>query len=306
MEFWIYEYIDGLSPAEYHFQISLLFIFFCFLIFKIYKTYHRYRFISDTATSKIASAAQGYVELKGLGEMMPGIELVSPFSHRRCLWYQCIVEKRNTTGKYTGWSEQTNETSEDIFLLKDNTSECLIIPEGAFVIPSEENFWYGSSSHDKSRGPLKSWLMSRYIGFGSYRFTEKLITVADPLYAIGLFKSVEKNSELNNLSKQVNNLVDQWKKNPLKYLKKYDVDNNGKIQKQEWKLIRQSAIAKIRENQQQTFIHILKNTIEKNQPFIISALSEKQLLIRKFRIITLYLILCFVILIILINAIKYY
>ena len=305
MEFWIYEYIDGLSPAEYHFQVSLLFIFFCFLIFKIYKTYHRYRFISDTATSKITSAAQGYVELKGLGEMMPGMELVSPFSHRRCLWYQCIVEKRNTTGKYTGWSEQSNETSDDIFLLKDDTSECLIIPEGAFVIPSEESFWYGSSSHDKTRGRLKSWLMSRYIGFGSYRFTEKLITVADPLYAIGLFKSVEKNSELNNLSKQVNNLVDQWKKNPLKYLKKYDVDN-GKIQKQEWKLIRQAAIAKIRENQQQTLIHILKNTTEKNQPFIISALSEKQLLIRKFRIIMLYLILCFVILIILINAIKYY
>ncbi|MBT6549870.1 MAG: hypothetical protein HOM14_00785 [Gammaproteobacteria bacterium] len=305
MEFWIYEYIDGLSPAEYHFQVSLLFIFFCFLIFKIYKTYNRYRFISDTATSKITSAAQGYVELKGLGEMMPGMELVSPFSHRRCLWYQCIVEKRNTTGKYTGWSEQSNETSDDIFLLKDDTSECLIIPEGAFVIPSEESFWYGSSSHDKTRGRLKSWLMSRYIGFGSYRFTEKLITVADPLYAIGLFKSVEKNSELNNLSKQVNNLVDQWKKNPLKYLKKYDVDN-GKIQKQEWKLIRQAAITKIRENQQQTLIHILKNTTEKNQPFIISALSEKQLLIRKFRIIMLYLILCFVILIILINAIKYY
>ena len=148
--------------------------------------------------------------------------------------------------------------------------------------------------------------MSRYIGFGNYRFTEKLITVADPLYAIGLFKSIEKNTHSNTLSKQVDDLLDQWKKNPKKYLKKYDVDNNGKIQKQEWTLIRQGAIAEIREKQQQTFIHILKNTIEKNQPFIISVLSEKQLLTRKFRILSLYLVLFFIILIILINALKYY
>ena len=301
---WIDEYIKGLSSAEYHLQVSLLFIFLLFLIIRIYKTYHRYRFINDTATSKIASAAQGYVELKGLGELIPGLEITSPFSYRRCLWYQCIVEKKNRSGKYTTWSEQTNEVSDQLFYLKDNTAECVIIPEGAFVVPSEEIIWYGSSYQEKSRGKLKSWWFSRYIGFGSYRFTEKIITVAEPLYVSGLFKSIQKNSDLNSTEKQVEELIKIWKKESQKKLRQFDLDNNGKIQKQECKLVRKRAVEEIREKQQQYFVHIVKKSEEINQPFIISALSEEALKRKKLRILSIYLVLFCFLLITLITAIK--
>jgi len=302
---WINEYIKGLSSAEYHLQVSLLFIFLIILIVKIYKTYHRYRYINDTATSKIASAAQGYVELKGMGEFIPGLEITSPFSNRRCLWYQCIVEKKNRSGKYNSWSEQTNDVSDQLFYLEDNTAECVVMPEGALVVPSEELIWYGSSYQAKSRGKLKSWWFSRYIGFGLYRFTEKIISVAEPLYVSGLFKSIQKKSDINSTEKQVEELIKNWKKEPQKKLQRFDLDNNGKIQKQEWKLVRKKAIEEVREKQQQNFVHIVKKTIEKNQPFIISALSEEALKRKKLRILSIYLVLFFFLLITLIAAVKF-
>lgn len=301
---WIDEYIKGLSSAEYHLQVSLLFIFLLFLIVRIYKTYHLYRFINDTATSKIASAAQGYVEIKGLGELIPGLDITSPFSHRYCLWYQCIVEKKNRSGKYSTWSEQTNELSDQLFHLKDDTGECVIIPEGAIVIPSEEIIWYGSSYQAKSRGKLKSGWLSRYIGFGSYRFTEKIITVAEPLYVSGLFKSIEKNRDLNSFSNQVEELIKNWKKEPQKNLRQFDLDNNGKIQKQEWDLVRKQTIEEIRDKQQKSFLHIVQNTVENNQPFIISALSEEALKRKKLRNLSLYFVSFLFLLITLITAIK--
>lgn len=53
------------------------------------------------ATSKIRSASQGYVELKGSGEFMPGDDILSPFSGNRCLWYQCTVDRKQKQGKRT-------------------------------------------------------------------------------------------------------------------------------------------------------------------------------------------------------------
>ena len=301
---WIKQYLQGLSSAEYHFQITLLFLFLCFIFYRIYKTHHRYRFINDTPTSKIASAAQGYVELKGLGEMMPGLTTKSPFSGRSCLWYQCKVEIRKKTGGYKIWSEQSTELSDELFHLHDDTAVCVVIPEGADVIPSEEIYWYGSHYQAKYQGRLKSWWFNRYIGFGKYRFTEKLITVADSLYVIGLFKSVAKNSESETLRKEVNSLVDSWKKQPEKYLKSFDFDNNGKIQKNEWHKIRQYAVHKIRKRKQKFFYNTLQKPKEKNQPFIISTVSERQLLKIKYRNLTLYLLVFFLVLPIFIIALK--
>lgn len=304
MNSWVIEYIQGLSSAEYHLQITLIFLFLCFILYKLYKTYHLYRFINDTATSKISSAAQGYVELKGLGENFPGITTKSPFSGRTCLWFYCKIEKRQKTGKYKSWTEESVEISDELFKLQDDTADCVILPEGAEVIPSEENYWYGRNYQEKYKGRLKTSWLNRYIGYGNYRFTEKLITVADPLYIVGLFKSVEKNSESESFHKKVNSLIENWKLNPDKNLKVFDLDNNGKIQKQEWKIIRQYAVQEIRKQQQDLFINTVKKPKELNQPYIISALSEEQLLKIKYRKLIIYLIIFFMFFSIFIIALK--
>ena len=57
---------------------------------------NRLRAVRDTPTSKIASAAQGYVELIGHGEQFGDTQLLSGLRHLPCLWYRYKIERRDS------------------------------------------------------------------------------------------------------------------------------------------------------------------------------------------------------------------
>ncbi len=118
---------------------------------------------------------------------------------------------------------------------------------------------------------------------GDYRFRERLIRPATSLYALGEFRSFENTPNEETIAKQVEDLVRQWKLQPLRYLADYDLDGNGKIQKQEWKVIRNAArnqvLKKMHEQHQQQ--HLLLSPRDKRHPFILSAIPEKELVARK-------------------------
>src|SRR5689334_19630484 len=46
--------------------------------------FHRYRQVDDLPTSKIASAAQGYVELLGRSESIENAPVTAPLSQKQC------------------------------------------------------------------------------------------------------------------------------------------------------------------------------------------------------------------------------
>ena len=304
MEKWIADYLQGLSPAEFNFQISLLFLALGFLLFKTYQAHRRYRFVSDTATSRIASAAQGYVELKGLGELMPGDQILSPFSQRRCLWYQCIVERKKRHGKNTVWVEESNEISDHLFHLQDETGVCVVMPEGAHIVPSENHVWYGNHLAARQQAKHRAGRFSRYMGYGRYRFTEKLITIADALYVIGWFQTHQNIPSTRSISSQVESLLAKWKQQPAKYLKPFDLDGNAKIQQQEWKLIRSRAEQEVRKHYPTSVHHTISKPQQINHPFIISTQPEQQLLKRKRGLMLLYLVIFFLLLYVFLTAIK--
>ena len=52
----------------------------------------RKRTIQDIPTSRIRSAAQGYVELEGVCELMDGPPILSPLTGSQCAWYQYSVQ----------------------------------------------------------------------------------------------------------------------------------------------------------------------------------------------------------------------
>jgi hypothetical protein len=270
---WLSEYLYDLSPAEYNFFTLALFIGAIYSVYKIYQIHQRYRFIQDTATSRIASAAQGYVELKGLAELLPESNITSPFSQRKCVWYQCKIDVKQTTGKRSHWIEESNRISEEIFLIKDDTGACIVIPEDALVIASHQRVWYGNALQ-ASHLNAKSSGFSSLIGLGNYRFTEKMIFVADPLYVIGDFESVRKNI------------------------------NEQSIQKQEWSKIKQHAEMKVMQQHQQAVINTIRKPNEKNHPFVISTISEGELLRNKRLSLTLYVMLFLVMLTVLISMIN--
>ena len=72
--------------------------------------------IGGTPTSKIVSAAQGYVELVGRALPHPGDALRSRFALLPCVWYQYTVEQREQDGK---WHRTESGLSDDSFLLDD-------------------------------------------------------------------------------------------------------------------------------------------------------------------------------------------
>lgn len=273
--------IQGLSASDYGIAFALLAGLLLFLIYYSYRTYSRYRFMDATATSKIRSAAQGHVEVKGLGELMPGDSIVSPFSGSRCIWYHCTIDRKRRHGKRTTWTNISDECSHHLFRIVDETGECIVDPDDAHVVPELDVTWYGGDI-DRSRYPPKTTQLLS-LGFGNYRFRERLIRPATEVYALGWFRTVYSDTPDELVSKQVEDLVRQWKIQPARYLRDFDFDANGKIQDDEWKAVRTAArsavLAQMRRQKREH--HVISRPADRGQPFILSAQTEEELVGRK-------------------------
>ena len=120
---WLKHEVGGMSSQDYAALVGLLLFVFVALLVFAYGAFKRYRSMDATATSKIRSAAQGYVELKGLAELLPNDVIVSPFSNSRCVWYHCTIDKQQRSGKRTSWSNIVDLCSEDLFRIVDETGD---------------------------------------------------------------------------------------------------------------------------------------------------------------------------------------
>jgi hypothetical protein len=278
---WLEFEILELPRMEYLVLIGVLTVAFAFLVYYSFRVIKRYRFIDGTATSLIRSAAQGHVELKGLGEWMPNDAIYSPFSERRCVWYHCTIDKRKRSGKRTTWTNISDQRSSHMFRLVDDTGDCIIDPDHAHVIPEVDITWYGHSPDYRKRGPDKpAWLR---FSLGNYRFRERLLLPASTLYALGWFRTVHSNPSDEFIARQVDELVKTWKLQPERYLRDYDLDQNGKIEKREWSVIRAAARKQVlgRLNSEKKEHHVMSRPRNRRQPYILSATPEDELISHK-------------------------
>ncbi len=168
-----------------------------------------------TPTSRIASAAQGFVEL--LGEAKPyGTHILGKYSNQPCLWYRYVVAKKNHKNEWR--TEETGE-SDASFMVDDGTGHCIIHPRGAEIITHHKKIWR----------------------VGNRRYTEWKILERDEIYALGEFKTEGGSTTAvtqNDLMKQV---LNEWKTNNVDLLKRFDLDNSGFLDMDEWMLARQAA-----------------------------------------------------------------
>lgn len=176
----------------------------------------RYRMVSDTPTSKIASAAQGYVELFGRGEQHDGYTLTSRLTGLPCLWFRYIIEQKDNDNN---WNAVDSGMSDDTFVLNDSSGKCLIDPEYAEIITTRKQIWYKDG----------------------YRYTEWLLLSRDPLYAIGEHVTLGGANADLNLKEDVNQLLAEWKKNKPGLLQRFDLNKDGEIDVKEWELARLQA-----------------------------------------------------------------
>lgn len=171
--------------------------------------HRRYRQIHDLPTSKVASAAQGYVELLGRGRLIDNAIIHCPVSHTPCCWYRYTVEEQNNDDK---WNTVDEGSSVAHFLLVDDTGACVVSPDGAEVVTSHNKSWRD----------------------GRMRYSEWLLLPEATLYAIGEFTTQTANApSVSEEREDVSHLITDWKKDRENLLKRFDLDQNGMISQKE-------------------------------------------------------------------------
>src|SRR6266568_3390576 len=118
-----------------------------------FKAWRRNRIIEDTPTSRVRSAAQGYVELSGRGILPADSKNKGPLTGMPCTWWRYKIEERGYSRRSPAWATVDSDTSCEPFLLDDGTGQCLIDPRGADVFPGATNVWYGPGPWPQGRIP---------------------------------------------------------------------------------------------------------------------------------------------------------
>lgn len=218
-------------------------------------TLRRRRAIADTPTSRVASAAQGYVELCGSGKPLDYPPLLSALTALPCLWYRFVIEKKSANGK---WQTVSSGESEVSLILDDGSGRCVVDVEGAEILTRHKETWVKDG----------------------HRHNEWKLLVNDPIYALGEFRSLGGSTLELDAKADINALLDQWKGDQRTLLERFDLNADGGIDVTEWALARQAArraVEKLhREARAEAEVHTLRRPAD-GRLYLISNLDPEQI-----------------------------
>ena len=219
--------------------------------------YRRFRQIHDLPTSRVASAAQGYVELFGRTELLPGELLVSRLSRTPCCWFSFEIEEKGSDDK---WNTLDSGSSVAHFLLVDDTGQCVISPDGAEVLTHNHKVW---EQLDR-------------------RFTEWLLLPKSVIYALGEFSTTTAGAVAAGEQRaDVGALLAEWKQDTQGIRERFDLDRDGKINLKEWELARLQARREVRTRQVEVHsrsvegVHLLRKPRDGRLFLLASELPDK-------------------------------
>ncbi|MBK7547657.1 MAG: hypothetical protein IPI20_07370 [Rhodoferax sp.] len=138
----------------------------CHRVFAWVSTHGRARAIAELPTSRIGSAAQGYVELYGRASVDPDNLITSPFSGVSCIWYRCRTYSKDNNDRE--WREVSCNVSEATFEIRDPTGACRVDPDHAEVMGPEVRTTYS----------------------GGYKQVEEMLFGGGLIYVLGEFSTV--------------------------------------------------------------------------------------------------------------------
>lgn len=233
-------------------------------LFALYFAFHflrKTRIMENTPTSRIRSASQGFVELEGVTRQIGNTLATSPLTETKCLWWFYKVEKRVKSGKNSyRWQTEREGSSTEFFYIEDSTGRCAINPAGAEVVAVHEKVW-------------------RQLG---KRYTEKYLHPNEALYALGLFKSRNVVTDTRDQERAAEETLLRWQQDSERR-QQLDSDGNGILSEKEMLAARQAALAEIHHEQSliaNEGLHTLSKPGVKSQPFILSAITQEQLVKR--------------------------
>lgn len=183
-------------------------------LFGLWRSLRHARLVDDTPTARIASAAQGYAELRGRGLALTGTPVLSPLNGLPVLWWRLQTEKQQSNGK---WKQESIEQSQASFLLDDGSGHCLVDPEGAEMLVQRREVTQQ----------------------GEHRYTLWTLLPQDPIYVLGDFRTLGSLTDGGvSESQRLRELLEHWKADQPGLLKRFDLDGNRAIDLQEWELAR--------------------------------------------------------------------
>lgn len=275
------------NPDDFWVWVILMLIAGMACGYGIFYFVRRARIIQDTPTSKIRSAAQGYVELVGKIIYFANQPVKAALTSRDCAWFRYQIDEKRVTrtknGSQTSWHTIDEKISERVFSCEDETGSCMIDPRGAEVHPQNKDVWYGSSKWPTSGPTAKSGFFSS----GRYRYTEHRLHSGEPLYALGLFRSIDPNKAHGDINNEVRVILKTWKQDQETLLDKFDANGDGQVDQLEWQQVRnvaeQKAIEQRLHRAARPTIHILGKTDDFRRPFILSV-KHQEGMIKGFKI----------------------
>ncbi len=184
------------------------------------------RLILDTPTARIASAAQGYSELRGRGRPLAGTPLLSPVNGLPVLWYRVAIYHKDSGGR---WQHRDTIESDASFMLDDDSGTCAIDPEGAEMLLRRRDVF--------ERGDVRQ--------------VQWALISGDPIYVLGDFSTLGSIAPEFDTAAQVRDLLAAWKRDHPELLRRFDLDGDGQIDLREWELARAQARREVNRQRQE-------------------------------------------------------
>ncbi len=220
-------------------------------------TFKRARAIADIATSRIGSAAQGYVELVGHASGAVSETLTAPFSGAACVWYRYRSYSR--AGRDGDWQQVDHGSSNVTFEISDGSGVCRVDPDDAEVIAPQSRTTYQG---------------------GDEKHVEEFLTRGSVIYVLGEFRTLGGAHAALSVSEDVGELLKTWKQDPVELKRRFDLDGNGEIDMHEWELARRLATQMVEKEHREIRTigdsHIVKAPVD-GRLYLISTLPPHKL-----------------------------
>jgi hypothetical protein len=252
-----------------------------------YKKWRENRLVADLPTSRVRSAAQGYVELLGHGVMLPNKTTLAPLTRKPCTWWHySIVDKRSKSRTVVD-----RATSDAPFLLDDGSGRCLIDPRGAEVFAQAKDVWYGATEWPEVRLPRGEGLLGKLtdllLSGGRYKYTESRLQPNETVCAVGAFRALG-GVHVEDPEAAVAALLHDWKQDQKTLLERFDGNHDGVLDPEEWEQARAAARREITEHMvvkpQAGELPVLSQPAD-GRAFLLSA-SDGQALARRLRLVS--------------------
>ena len=214
----------------------------------------RSRALADTPTTAIASAAQGYVALRGRLKPVGYTSLTVPSNGMPCVWYREVVEELDHEGECRRIIR--NESQESLRLV-DRSGECLIVWDDAEILSRHRTV-----TASRGQRTTAHWLAEG-----------EAVSVVGELHTRGLAEAPA------SINQQVGELLADWKADPGRLRARFDRNGDGEISAEEWEEARVAAraevVARLADPGAVFDTHLVLPPRD-GRPFIVSALEDSR------------------------------